>query len=350
MMREAHGTAMDRTQGVAAMRALVLDGAGLDGARLRDWPDPEPGPGQVLIQLKAAALNHRDLWACRGWKEGATPGVLGSDGAGVVAGLGAGVLDLPVGAEVVINPSLHWPAHQPFPGPEFEILGRPTDGTLAEAVLVPRQNVHRKPAHLSFEQAAALPLSALTAWRALVTVGRLTPGDTVLVPGAGGGTAAACVQLAHALGARVIATSRDPGKREKLKGLGADLALDSATRFADAVREATAQAGAQLVIESVGRPTWGESMKALARGGRLVVYGSTGGDIVDFSLVPFFLGWQSVLGTTMGNAGEFAAMLAFVERHRLAPTIDRVFPFEDAAEALRHLDGGEQFGKVALAF
>ena len=332
------------------MRALVLEGAGLEGARLRDWPDPRPGPGEVLIRLRAAALNHRDLWACRGWKEGAQPGVLGSDGAGLVTELGAGVSDIPVGAEVVINPSLHWPAHQPYPGPEFEILGRPTDGTLAEAVVVPRANVFRKPAHLSFEEAAALPLSALTAWRALVTVGRLSPGETVLVPGAGGGTAAACVQLAHALGARVIATSRDAGKREKLKRLGAELALDSAAPFAEEVRKATGGAGAELVIESVGRPTWGESFKALGRGGRLVIYGSTGGDVVEFNLVPFFLSWQSVLGTTMGNAGEFAAMLAFVERHRLVPPVDRIFPFEQVPEALRHLDQSGQFGKVVLAF
>jgi zinc-binding alcohol dehydrogenase/oxidoreductase len=332
------------------VRALVLEGAGLEGARLRDWPDPRPRSGHVLIRLRAAALNHRDLWACRGWKEGTKPGVLGSDGAGLVVELGAGVSDLPVGAEVVINPSLHWPAHQPFPGPEFEILGRPTDGTLAEAVVVPRANVFRKPAHLSFEEAAALPLSALTAWRALVTVGRLSPGETVLVPGAGGGTAAACVQLAHALGAHVIATSRDAAKREKLKRLGAGLALDSAAHFAEEVRKATGGAGANLVIESVGRPTWGESIDALGRGGRLVIYGSTGGDVVEFNLVPFFLSWQSALGTTMGNAGEFAAMLAFVERHRLVPPVDRVFPFDQAPEALRHLNRSEQFGKVVLAF
>jgi zinc-binding alcohol dehydrogenase/oxidoreductase len=332
------------------MRALVLEGAGLEGARLRDWPDPTPKPGEVLIRLRAAALNHRDLWACRGWKEGAQPGVLGSDGAGIVVEVGAGVPDLAVGAEVVINPSLHWPAHQPFPGLEFEILGRPTDGTLAQAVVVPRANVFRKPAHLSFEEAAALPLSALTAWRALVTVGRLKPGETVLVPGAGGGTAAACVQLAHALGAHVIATSRNAAKREKLKHLGAELAVDSAAPFAEAVLNATGGTGAELVIESVGRPTWRESIEALARGGRLVIYGSTGGDLVEFNLVPFFLAWQSVLGTTMGHAGEFAAMLAFVERHLLVPPVDRVFPFDQAPEALRHLNRGEQFGKVVLAF
>ena len=332
------------------MRALVLEGHGIERARLRDWADPKPGPGQVLIRLRAAALNHRDLWACRGWREGAAAGVLGSDGAGVVAELGEGVREPPLGAEVVINPSLHWAAHERFPGPEFEILGRPSDGTFAEAVVVPGENVFAKPAHLSFEQAAALPLSGLTAWRALTTVGKLSPGEAVLVPGAGGGTAAACVQIASALGGRVIATSRDPAKREWLRQLGAELALDTAAPFAEAVRTATGGEGAALVVESVGRPSWAQSMKALARGGRLVVYGSTGGDVVELDLVPFFLSWQSVLGSTMGNAGEFAAMLAFVERHRLAPPIDRVVPFEQAPEALRRLDRGEQFGKVVLAF
>ncbi|HXV23648.1 MAG TPA: zinc-binding dehydrogenase [Alphaproteobacteria bacterium] len=332
------------------MRALVLEGAGLKGLRLREREEPRPDAGQVLVRLRAAALNHRDLWACRGWKPGAKPVVLGSDGAGVVAGVGPGVSDPPVGTEVVINPSLHWPAHQPFPGPKFEILGDPTDGTFAEQVVVPRENACPKPEHLAFEEAAALPLSSLTAWRALVTVGRLVPGETVLIPGAGGGTANACVQLAHALGARVIATSRDPSKRDRLAALGAEPVLDSASPFAEKVREATSGAGAALVIESVGRVTWEESAKALARGGRMVVYGSTSGDVVAFNLVPFFLSWQSILGSTMGNSGDFAAMLAFVRRHRLRPTIDRIFPFDEAPQAFCYLDRGEQFGKVVLTF
>ncbi len=332
------------------MRALVLEGAGLEGLRLRDRGDRRPNAGQVLVSLRAAALNHRDLWACRGWKTGSRPVILGSDGAGVVTAVGVGVTGLPVGTEVVINPSLHWPAHQPFPGPEFEILGNPTDGTFAEEVVVPQENVLRKPAHLGFEEAAALPLSSLTAWRALVTDGRLVPGEAVLVPGAGGGTANACVQLAKALGARVIATSRDPRKRDRLAALGAEPVLDSAGPFAEQVREATAGAGAALVIESVGRATWEESAKALGRGGRMVVYGSTSGDAVAFNLVPFFLSWQSILGSTMGSAGDFVAMLAFVRRHRLRPTIDRIFPFAEALQAFRHLDRGEQFGKVVLGF
>jgi zinc-binding alcohol dehydrogenase/oxidoreductase len=267
----------------------------------------------------------------------------------VVVALGAGVADLPIGAEVVINPSLNWPAHQPFPEPDFEILGSPTDGTFAERIVVPRRNLFRKPPHLTFAEAAALPLSALTAWHALVTVGRLTPGETVLIPGAGGGTANACVQFAHALGARVIATSRDPAKRDRLLGLGAELALDSAGAFADQVRDATGGAGAQLVVESVGRATWEQSVKALRRGGRIVVYGSTSGAMVELNLVPLFLAWQSILGSTMGHAGDFAALLAVVERHRLKPMIDRVFPFAEAPKAFRHLGRGEQFGKVVLA-
>lgn len=332
------------------MRALVLEGAGIEGARLTQRPDPTPGPGEVLIRLRAAALNHRDLWACRGWKPGAKPVVLGSDGAGIVASLGEGVADLALESEVVINPSLHWPAHQPVPDPSFEILGGPSDGTFAELTVVPRENVFPKPAHLGFEEAAAVPLSSLTAWRALVTVGRLTPGESVLVPGAGGGTAAACVQLAHALGARVIATSRDAGKRERLAALGADPVLDSAGPFAEKVLAATGGAGAQLAIESVGKPTWEQSLKSLARGGRMVIYGSTGGDVVELDLVPFFLGWRSILGSTMGNAGDFAAMLAFLTRHRLRPPIDRIFPFDQTPEALRHLDRSAQFGKVVLTF
>jgi zinc-binding alcohol dehydrogenase/oxidoreductase len=332
------------------MRALLLEAAGLGGLRMSERADPVPGAGEVVVALRAAALNHRDLWACRGFKPGARPAVLGSDGAGVVASVGAGVTDLSVGAEVVINPSLHWPAHQPFPGPEFQILGGPTDGTFAEQVVVSRRNVFAKPTHLGFEEAAALPLSALTAWHALVTVGRLAPGETVLVPGAGGGTANACVQIAHALGARVIATSRDPSKRERLAALGAGLALDSAGAFAEEVRKATGGRGAELVVESVGRATFEQSVKSLARGGRLVVYGSTSGDTVQLDLVPFFLGWQSILGSTMGHAGDFAAMLAFVSRHGLRPAIDRVFPFSEAPAAFAHLDRGIQFGKVVLAF
>jgi zinc-binding alcohol dehydrogenase/oxidoreductase len=155
----------------------------------------------------------------------------------------------------------------------------------------------------------------------------------MLVPGAGGGTAATCVQLAHALGARVIATSRGAGKREKLKRIGAELALDSAAVAAQA-RAATGGAGVDLVIESVGRPTWAESIAALRRGGRLVIYGSTGGDVVEFNLVPFFLSWQSVLGTAMGHAGEFAAMLAFVERRRLGHEIGGLSRAVASMEAL----------------
>lgn len=329
------------------MRAIQLSGQGLAGFKLTELPRPAPGPGQVLVRLKAAALNHRDLWACRGWREGKRPVIMGSDGAGLVEALGEGAEGLAPGDPVVINPSLDWDSG-PAPDHDYHCLGDPSDGTLAEFVAVPRGNVHPKPAHLDWRQAAALPLSFLTAWRALFPVGRLRAGERVVITGIGGGTALAGLTLARAAGARVAVTSRDAVKREKALAAGADLAFESSDPWAAALREADGGHGADLVLETVGQPTWAQSFAALARGGRLVTYGSTGGDEVTLELVPLFLGWRSVLGTTMGSAEDFAAMLEFVTRHRLAPVIDRVFPLAEGVEALTHLDWAGQFGKVVV--
>jgi zinc-binding alcohol dehydrogenase/oxidoreductase len=330
------------------MRAIQLSGQGLAGFRLTEVQRPAPGPGQVLVRLKAAALNHRDLWACRGWRDGKRPVIMGSDGAGVVEALGAGVDGLAPGTAVIINPSLDWDSG-PAPDHDYHCLGDPTDGTLAEFVAVPRGNVHPRPAHLDWHQAAALPLSFLTAWRALFPVGGLQAGERLVITGIGGGTALAGLTLAQAAGAKVAVTSRDALKREKALAAGADLAFESSDSWAAELRAASGGKGADLVLETVGQPTWAQSFAALERGGRLVTYGSTGGDQVTLELVPLFLGWRSVLGTTMGSAEDFAAMLAFVTRHRLAPVIDRVFPLAEGVEALTHLDWAGQFGKVVVA-
>ena len=329
------------------MRAIVLSGQGLAGFKLGEVPTPVPGPGQVLVRLKAAALNHRDLWACRGWRADKRPVIMGSDGAGLVEAVGPGAGDLAPGAEVLINPSLDWD-EGPAPDHDYHCLGDPTDGTLAEFVVVPRGNVHPKPAHLDWHQAAALPLSFLTAWRALFTVGELKAGERGVITGIGGGTALAGLTLAKAAGAAVAVTSRDAVKRDKALAAGADLAFESSDPWAAELRAATGGHGADLVLETVGAPTWPQSFAALARGGRIVTYGSTGGDEVTLELVPLFLGWRSVRGTTMGSARDFAAMLEFVGRHRLAPLIDRVFPLAEGVEALTHLDWGAQFGKVVV--
>jgi zinc-binding alcohol dehydrogenase/oxidoreductase len=332
------------------MRAIVLNGPGLAGLAFTDLPEPAASPGDVVVRLKAAALNHRDLWCCRGWQGTDRSAVLGSDGAGVIERIGSGVTGWRAGDEVIINPSLNWAGDSAAPGKDFQILGSPTNGTLAQRLCIPAAQLARKPDHLEWHQAAALPLSGLTGFRALFSVGELRAGQACVIGGIGGGTALQTMLLAKAAGARVIATSRDANKRRRAVELGADLALDSAGTWAEQVIDFTAGAGADVVIENIGRPSWAQSLAALGRGGRLVVYGSTGGDVVETDLVPLFLNWRSMRGTTMGNAAEFTRMVDFVVEHRIVPIVDRVFPFSASIEALRELDKGEQFGKIVIGF
>lgn len=332
------------------MRGIVLGGPGLDGLIFADLPEPVAASGEVVVRLKAAALNHRDLWCCRGWQGTDRSAVLGSDGAGVIERTGSGVTGWRVGDEVIMNPSLNWAGDSAVPGKDFQILGSPTNGTLAQRLCIPAAQLVRKPDHLAWHQAAALPLSGLTGFRALFSVGELRAGQACVIGGIGGGTALQTMLLAKAARARVIVTSRDANKRRRAVELGADLALDSAGTWAEQVIDFTAGAGADVVIENIGRPSWAQSLAALGRGGRLVVYGSTGGDVVETDLVPLFLNWRSIRGTTMGNAAEFKRMVDFVAEHRIMPIVDRVFPFSAGIEALHQLDKGEQFGKIAIGF
>ncbi len=329
------------------MKVVAHHGSGLAGVRLDELVPPALGPRDVRVRIRAAALNHRDLWTCKGRAADEPPVVLGSDGAGIVDAVGSAIRDVDLGAEVVVNPSLGCQRQSAAPPEGFEILGYPSHGTLAESVVVPRANVEPKPAHLGWE-AAALPLSGLTAYRALFTRARVKAGDTVVVRGVGGGTALQAALFAKAAGARVVVTSSGGDKRDKARALGFDLALDSAGAWAVDVREFTAGAGADAVIESVGAATWAHSLACLARGGRLVVYGSTSGDVVETDLVPLFLNWRSILGTTMGNRAEFRAMLSFARSHGVRPVVDRVFALDDGVAALEYLASGRQFGKVVL--
>lgn len=330
------------------MRAIIHQGQGLGGLQLVDRAAPVPATGECLVRLRAAALNHRDIWVCKGRDPAAAPVVLGSDGAGEVVDVGRGVRRPRVGEAVVVNPSLNWSRGDRAPPANFEILGNPRDGTFAELITIPAANLEPKPAHLDWAEAAALGLSGLTGWRALVTQGAIVPGATVVIPGIGGGTALTTMQIAIAQGARVFVTSTARHKRARAEELGAAAAFDSAEEWSKLVLDATDGAGADIVIESVGRATWTESLKSLARGGRLVVYGSTSGDLVETDLPPFFLNWRSILGTTMGHRGEFQAMLRFAQRRTLSPVIDRRFALEQGIAAFEHLAAGRQFGKVVL--
>ena len=334
----------------------VLELIGFDGPqslRLGERPEPAPGPGEARVRLRAMALNHLDVFVTRGLPKRPLPAVLGGDGAGVIDALGEGVDPARLGEEVLIYPVVSCDACEACRAGEevhcarFGILGEHVDGTFAEALVVPATRCFPRPTHLSWEEAAALPVSWLSAWRLLFTRGRLRAGDALVVVGIGGGIATACLLLGKVHGLRVIVTSRDAAKRERAVSLGADLALPS-ERFAEAVREATAGAGARAVVDTVGPATFDESLRALAREGLLLTVGSTSGPRVELVLPRLFFRHLSIVTSTMGNRSEFRAMLADVVARGLRPPVDRVFPLAQAPAAFAHLEGGAQFGKVVL--
>ena len=310
-----------------------------EGGELRHEtvPDPVAGPGEVLVELRAAALNRRDLLVSRGTYPYPLPLVPGSDGAGVRRD---------TGTEVVINPALFWGERNEVCGPDFEILGGPRDGTFAELVAVPEENLHPKPARLSWEEAAALPLAALTAYRALFTRGGLRKGETVLVLGAGSGVSTFAVQLGAQAGASVLVTSSSDEKIEHARALGAEDGANYAS--SDWVAWAKERGGVDLVVDSVGA-TWPQSLECLRPGGRVVVFGATGGTEVTLPVRPFYFGQFSLLGTMMGSPTDFAGLLAAVDSGTWRPVVDAVYPLAEAAAALDALETGSHFGKLVLS-
>ncbi len=334
-----------------AVRLHELEGP--EGLRYEDVPDPEPGPNEVVVRLRNAALNRRDVFATRGQYPGAKPDalpvVLGSDGSGEVAAKGEGAGGPDEGSEVVIHPSLFWGDDIRTPGKDFRILGLPEDGTYAQLVKVPAENVFPKPSHLSHEETAAIPLAALTAYRALFTRGGLQEGETVLVTGVGGGVATFLVQMASAAGATVFVTSGSEQKIERAKGLGAEGGITYDTEnWSRELRSMTG--GVDLSVDHVGGEAIEACLTVAKPGGRVVTYGGTAGPRAEVTLPRIFLkpGHLDVLGTAMGSASEFGEMLEFYERHDLHPVIDEAFPIEEAAAAQHHMEEGGGIGKIVL--
>jgi zinc-binding alcohol dehydrogenase/oxidoreductase len=336
------------------MKAVVLRQPGpAENLRLEDVPDPAPGAEEVVVRLKAAALNHRDVWIRSG--TGAYAGgfkqrvILGSDGAGEVLSVGSGADSSLVGRAVVINPSLDWGDADAAQGPDFRILGLPDDGTYSELIRVPARNVHTKPAALSFEEAAAIPLAALTAYRAVVSRAQVQAGETVLVTGIGGGVSTFALQIAVQRGARVFVTSGSDTKLARAREMGA--AGGANYRTQDWAREIAAQCGGggpDAVIDSVGGDTFARAIDILKPGGRIANYGATTGPVKEVVLRNLFWKQASVLGTTMGSPREFEAMLKLYEPGGLRPVVDRVFRLVDAATAHRRMEEAGQFGKIVL--
>ena len=329
------------------MQALVFEGINLP-LQLREVPEPIPAAGEVLVQLKAAALNHRDVWIRKGQYAGIRfPTILGSDGAGIVAGVGAGAPKDLIGQEVIINPGMDWGANPKAQSKEFKILGLPDNGTFAEYVAVPAANVTAKPAHLTWEQSAALPLAGLTAYRALFSRAALQPGEKVLVTGIGGGVALSVLQFALAAGAKVYVTS---GSDEKI-GRAVQLGATAGANYTqpDWAEQLETQAGAfDVIIDSAAGDGFAKLIDLADLGGRIVFFGGTKGVIN--GIVPARVFWKqlSVLGTTMGSATEFAAMVAFVAAHQIIPVVIKTFPLAQGNAALDYMEQSSQFGKIVL--
>jgi zinc-binding alcohol dehydrogenase/oxidoreductase len=325
------------------------------GFELTELPDPKPGPGEVVVALQAAALNRRDLWIWSQPGYGELPVTLGSDGAGVVAAVGApsGSGTRPadrapqVGDEVVIYPTIGWPDGAELPGDSFDILGAPTAGTFAEQVVVPAASVLPRPRRLSLEESAALPLAGLTAWRALFTCGQVDGKSKVLVTGGGSGVATYLVQLAAASGAEVFATTSTPEKADRCRALGAaDAFLYGNPRWPEAVRS---RAGSlDVVVDSFADGSLSAALPLLRRGGTFVSFGDTGGESVTFDVSEIYWRWRSLVGTTMGSPQEFRALLDHVEHASWRPVVDSVFALERLDDAARRLSASDRFGKVVL--
>ncbi len=300
-------------------------------------PDPVPGEGETLVELRCAALNRRDSYVAAGTYPFPLPLVPGSDGSGVRRD---------TGEEVVVYPGFGWPRGASFPPAPIGILGGPRDGTFAELVALPVENLYPKPAQFSWEEAAAFPLAALTAFRALFTRARLQPNETVLVLGAGSGVSTFAVQLASQALARVGVTSSSDEKIERARTLGADWGINYATTpdWPTAVKE---RGGVDVVIDAIGA-TWQQSLDCVRLGGRVVVFGATGGTEVALQVRPFYFEQRSLLGSMLGGPDDMTGLLRMVADGSWRPVIDSMRPLEEAAAALARMVSGDQFGKLVL--
>jgi len=323
--------------------------------RFEEAPTPTPGPGEVLVALRAAALNHLDLFVREGIPGVSLPHIGGADGAGVIATAGAGSGRYPVGTRVFFDPGISdgtcafCQRGEHSLCDHYQLLGEHRDGTFAQAVVIPEVNCRPVPEAFSFQEAAAFPLVFLTAWRLLMTKARVQAGETVLILGIGGGVAQAALQLAKLAGATVFVTSGDPQKLARGRAMGADAVIDHATTdFSREVWNLTGKRGVNVVVDSVGAATWERSIRSLGKGGRLVVPGATSGPKAEVDVRRVFDRQVTIYGSTMGSRRDWDQLVTLAGQGKLHPVIDRTFPLEAAAQAQARLASGAQFGKVVL--
>jgi len=321
----------------------IHEHGGPEVLRYEDVDEPTAGPGEVLIRLRAASLNHLDLWIRQGRPKVSKPRILGADGAGTVAALGADVDGFAEGQRVVINPGIEQNSH-------IKVVGEHTDGTHAELIAVPATNVYALPDSVSDEEAAAFPLVYETAYRMLVTKAALAPGEWVLLWGIGGGVASAGLAIARALGARTIATSSSDVKLARARELGADATINHASDdVAAEVKRITEDGGIDVVVEHVGEATWQTSLQVAKAGGRIAVCGATSGPNPPAALHRVWWKQLTIFGSTMGTKADFEGAFELVTSGRAKPLVDKVFPLAEARAAHERLEAGAQLGKIVLS-
>ncbi|MEM7468669.1 MAG: zinc-binding dehydrogenase [Pseudomonadota bacterium] len=332
------------------MKALVLNEIGdPENLKIEDVATPEPGPGQVRVAIKAAALNRRDVWITVGmYPKIGLPSIGGSDGAGVIDAVGEGVDKNQIGREVVIYPARDWGDDWRCGGPNFRVLGMPDQGTFAEYICAPASDVYDKPEHLDWAQSAAIPLAGLTSWRALVTHGEVHAGQKVLVTGIGGGVATFALLWAKNHGADVWVTS---GSQEKLTA-AASLGIAGSANYKDEnwSRELRkASGGFDIIIDSAGGEGLNQTLDALSVGGRYIFFGATlGSPAMGIEMPKLFFKQVRIQGTTMGTPDEFRAMMDFVREKKLAPVVDQIMPFSAGVAAHQRMYASEQMGNIVL--
>jgi NADPH:quinone reductase-like Zn-dependent oxidoreductase len=341
------------------MKALYFDKHGeLDVVKYGDVPDLEPGPGEVLIRVRACALNFLDVWVRRGWPglKLEMPHWCGADVAGEIAELGENVSDWQVGQRVVVDPGVNLVEDeytrrgQDSVSPGYHILGEHRRGGAAEYLTVPAGNLAVIPEKIDYPEAAAPLLVGLTAWRMLMHQARLRAGESVLVVGAGGGVNSMAIQIARLAGATVYVVASNPEKSERARELGADVVLDrSQVDWGKEIFKLTSRRGVDVVVDNVGKATITKSMQAVARGGRIVIVGNTSGPQAEID-IRFIFGKQiSLIGSTMGSHQDFRDILDLLWAGKIKPVIHRVMPLSEGCDAYKMMEAGEHFGKILLA-
>lgn len=340
------------------MKAVYITEHGsIDKLNYGDLKEPQISPREVLIKLKAASLNHLDIWVRQGIPgiKVEFPHILGSDGSGIVEQVGSEVKNVKVGEKVLLNPGVSCNACEQCNSGEhsqcstFHLLGEHVNGTFAESVKAPFENVHPIPDGLSFEEAAAFPLVFLTAWRMLVSKARILPGETILILGIGGGVSSAALQIAKQIGAKVIVTSGDNEKIKKAKQAGAEEGINyNETDFVKEIRRITNKRGVDVVLDSIGAATWTKSLSCLTKGGRLITCGATTGLNPQTNIQRIFWNQISIFGSTMGNRKEFLQVFSLFNVNRIKPIIDSVFPLKNFKDAQIKMESKKQFGKIVI--